>query len=125
MKIKIIDILNKIANGEEIPKKIKYAEEILKYDGYKDGYKIDYIDGDGDGLFNEYAWITELNDEVEIIDEPKEKKIKKVNTYVLCDSDFHRKCDDGYSLSATEIIDRAFEEYSYKINEIIDKVNDL
>ena len=31
MKIKIIDLLIKIANGEEIPKKIKYRDNIWEY----------------------------------------------------------------------------------------------
>lgn len=30
--MKIIDLLNKISNGEEVPKKIKYAGIIWKYD---------------------------------------------------------------------------------------------
>ena len=29
--IKIIDLLNKIANGEEVPKKIKYENDIYKH----------------------------------------------------------------------------------------------
>lgn len=49
------------------------------------------------------------------------KLIEKVNTWVLCDSDFTSR--GKYSLKATEIIDSAFEEYSHKINEIIDKLN--
>ena len=54
----------------------------------------------------------------------EDKKIEKVNTYVLCDYDFKSKDDDN-NLIATNIIDRAFEEYSHKINEIIDKLNEM
>lgn len=32
--IKIIDLLNKIANGEEVPKKIKINNVIYEYIGY-------------------------------------------------------------------------------------------
>lgn len=34
MKIKMIDLLSKIANNEEVPKKIKYKNEIY-FDAYK------------------------------------------------------------------------------------------
>lgn len=63
MKTTIYELLGMIKDNKA-PKKIKYADEVLEYDGYK----IDYVDSDGDGLFNEYAWITELNDEVEILE---------------------------------------------------------
>ena len=42
MKIKIIDLLNKIANGEELPKVIRFGKIIYEYE---EG--IDYVDGEG------------------------------------------------------------------------------
>ena len=36
--IKIIDLLNKTANGEEVPRKIKYAEK-----DFKKAIKLNYI----------------------------------------------------------------------------------
>ena len=30
--IKIIDLLNKIANGEDVPKKIKFRDDIYEFD---------------------------------------------------------------------------------------------
>lgn len=104
MKTTIIDLLNKIANGEEPPKKIKYADEVLEYDGYK----IDYVDSDGDGLFNEYAWITELNDEVEILETTityKPDKIKKFNAFEI-----------EVGVPQEDILN--------KINEIIEAINE-
>ena len=71
MKIKIIDLLNKIANDEEVPKRIKYRNKIYHYRG------DDYSTYDEDWLFSENytvktAWLDEfLNDEIEILDEPK------------------------------------------------------
>lgn len=113
--MKIIDLLNKIANGEEVPKKISAFGEIFYL---KDS---DYFTNDGcDYLLGDYVTFYELNTEIEIIEEPK--KIEKVNTYVICDSDFNSKGE--FSLKATEIIDKAFEEYSHKINEIIDYINE-
>ena len=76
MKIKMIDLLNKIANGEEVPKKIKYEGEICEYNASVQ----DYMNEDSDEyLFaNMFGMETErtLNCEVEIIEEPK--KIEKI-----------------------------------------------
>lgn len=68
--MKVIDLFNKIANGEELPKKIKIGCEILTLDDDKKNYS--YRDCDeyyGDALIHWFG----LNDEVEIIE--KEKKI--------------------------------------------------
>ena len=61
--IKIIDLLNKIANGEEVPKKIKWNDDTWCYSG-KPGYNYltDYED-----LFSATDG-ENLNDEVEILD---------------------------------------------------------
>ena len=71
--MKIIDLLNKIANGEEVPKEIRYEENIWKlntlentYDNGKCCLFEDYID-------KKYVITDVLNDEIEIIEE--EKKI--------------------------------------------------
>ena len=73
-KIKIIDLLNKIANGEEVPKKIKYKGTIYclcENDDFKD-----YIDkGQTYGLFESiatYCLVEYLTNEVEILDEEDE-----------------------------------------------------
>ena len=101
MKTTIYELLGMIKDGKP-PKKIKYADEVLEYDGYT----IDYVDSDGDGLFNEYAWITELNDEVEILETTityKPDKIEKI---------------DLQKGIKTELY-----ELASKINEIIDRIN--
>lgn len=70
--MKIIDLLNKIANGEEVPKKIKYNNIILSYD--KD--LSDYYKYYGEYLFYHLFGkdkLDFLNNEVEILEE--EKKI--------------------------------------------------
>ena len=68
MKIKIIDLLVKMANGEELPKKITYDGATLKYDEVSEDYSGYY----GRSLFENKTAL--LNDEVEIIEEPKENK---------------------------------------------------
>ena len=76
-KMTVIQLLNKIANGEEVPERIKIKDEIWTYD-----YDIDYKASDDRGYLFEILIRTnyeDLNEEVEIIEE--EKKIpKKINT---------------------------------------------
>ena len=75
--MKVIDLLNKIAKGEEVPKKIKYENEVYvsDYEGmvfYK--LEVDY------GLFLERINDTNLlNDEVEIIEEDTFEDTKELN----------------------------------------------
>jgi len=77
--MKIIDLLNKIANGEDKPKKIKYDNRIWTYDICNKDYNE--MECGFYGLFTNYfdEAINEcLNDEVEILEE--EKKIpEKLN----------------------------------------------
>jgi len=76
--MKIIDLLNKIANGEEVPKKIFYKYKHLEYNEeyyltYDRHYEC-YYDEEGrpiPSLLADNLW--NLNDEVKIIEE--EKKI--------------------------------------------------
>ena len=71
--MKIIDLLNKIANGEEVPEKIKVNRYIYTYAPY-----IDYINEDNNYLMDIIEINqNDLNDEVEIIEE--DKKIEKIN----------------------------------------------
>ena len=71
--MKVIDLLNKIANGEEVPKKIKYEKDtyihIDNYCYYCEDTNLIL----SDRIFAEYS---KLNDEIEIIEEPK--KIEKL-----------------------------------------------
>ena len=84
--IKVIDLLNKIANGEEVPRKIKY-------DGIT--YTIGWSDYMGDEPITDYynhelygSWFSgtemTLDKEVEIIEEDKEieKGIKPFEEYL-------------------------------------------
>lgn len=42
--MKVIDLLNKIANGEEVPKKIEWCNVTFKYNKYE----LDYLKSKGD-----------------------------------------------------------------------------
>lgn len=112
--MKVIDLLNKIANGEEVPKKIKWEDTIYAYSDYdKDYLEFPFSEEEYSGLFNmKDSILTQfLNDEVEIIeDTPKEdKKIEK----------FYFSVYQDQKLGGREVI----EPLETKINEIIDKIN--
>lgn len=68
MKIKIIDLFNIIAKGEEIPKKVKFMNSIWEY--CKDGNTQDY-QNELDKLITWFIPINKigLNEEIEIIEE--------------------------------------------------------
>ena len=113
-EMKIIDLLNKIANNEEIPTRIRYKNEIYKAE-YNSIFKQNYYEIEekycNKLLLGEIHSVTQLNDEVEIIEE--EKKIpEKFKVHSFGD-----KKEDG------SFVDSAFptnEELMNKINGIID-----
>ena len=80
MKIKIIDLLNKVANGEEVPKRIKYENETRIYNENDRDYE--HIgDRANTELYLFYGVLSSrtgelfekcLNDEVEIIEDEVE-----------------------------------------------------
>lgn len=112
--MKIIDLLNKIANGEEVPQKIKIGNKIYNYETFNigkgdnyftaeweevKGYRISY-----DGTYY-YLEIRDynLNDEVEIIEE--DKKIEKIG------NKFHfTGCEEELANKIDEIIDYLMEK---------------
>lgn len=73
-KIRIIDLLNKIAKGEEVPKKIKYCKVSFEYNISEDDY---FNKKYGFGLLDKINLFKNLTEEVEIIEE--EKEIEKLN----------------------------------------------
>jgi hypothetical protein len=97
--MKIIDLLNKIANGEE--PKIKYDNVILKYNKNEKRF----TDKDKFNVLYEIDF-SELNDEVEIIEE--DKNIEKIG------NDYYHKTQPEQN-----------QIFQRKINELIDKVNSL
>lgn len=60
--MKVIELLEKIAKGENLPKKIEVFDEVFELDA--DGV---YKDNDGWSL-DDYAIIDYLNDEVKILE---------------------------------------------------------
>lgn len=116
MKIKIIDLLNKIANDEEVPKKIKWGDYELEWEelGYHD-YK--FLDIGSYFLFQGFA-TSVLNDYVEIIEEPK--KIEKIS--------WREKESLSGNFTASEkqeVLARRTEKLKSSLNELIDEINKL
>lgn len=105
--MKVIDLLNKIANGEEVPKKIKFEDEVFEFEnGMYMSETNDYLE--------DYTDYTMLNNEVEIIEE--NKKIEKL---------YIRDRANDILIGKSEKICYATEslvnkEIALKINEIID-----
>ena len=107
--MKIIDLLVKISQGERMPKKIKYEGYVWEYDKLtKDYYRND--------INEEYIYLFEdlfkqetgffINDEVEIIEEPKKIEHCFKSDRFLCDED-------------------EIEHLRTKIDELIDEINNL
>lgn len=101
-KIKIIDLLNMISKGEEVPKKIKYNKKIYEYSQKDNRYHN--VEGglDLSSIFGDYNF-NYLNDEIEIIEE-KPKKLTHL--------DFADKVAVGNKIN--EIIDYLLEKESDK-----------
>jgi len=102
--MKVIDLLNKIANGEEVPKKIKVFGGIYylcKGDSSKQLYFSEKQGYGGIGLkFN----TSQINEEVEIIEKPFTKEIEELDK-----KHFHKKQ----------------RQLANKINEIIRKLKEM
>ena len=115
MKITIYDLLGMIKDGKA-PKKIKYKN--IEYE-YED---IGYYNKQRGYLFDGYYPEGILDDEIEILDEPK--KINKIRiNYNSIDIDKAFETGTITFFRAKDI--EIFQCLSSKINEIIDKLNNL
>lgn len=113
--MKVIDLLNKIANGEEVPKKIKWGCHYLEWIVYD--YKV--VNELGSPAFFELTkGITKslLNDEVEILEEPKgiPEKLDHLIGYDI------QQFDD-----LKEYVEITTNDLFGKANKIIDTLNQL
>lgn len=123
MKITMYELLGLVKDGKQ-PKKIKYSSCIMIYDVDENDYRTpekDYYDADAKTykyLTDCIDLFTDLNDEVEIIEEPKKiEKIKSNGDEFYCDY-----TDTWISKDKTD----AYCEYLMnKTNELIDEINNL
>lgn len=111
-KIRIIDLLNKVAKGEEMPKLVKYHDYIYAYDEelcnyeFEESYLFDYT--------------TSLNNEVEVIED--NKKIEKIR---ILNCDNYVKKGNYETILTMQEIALDIQTLKHKINEIIDKLEEL
>ena len=117
--MRVIDLLNKIANREEVPKKVKYKTFYWEY-SEKDR---DYKDTEEDYVFScsNYDIPEMLNNEVEIIEEdPEDKEITE-----------HHDIFDyftGYSFGETnkellQQLEHNFQIVNEELDYLINKIN--
>lgn len=80
--IKVIDLLNKIANGEDVPEKILYKEKIFEFDKLEKCYITSNFDNtvmNDLGIYlDDGLNMNSLNDTVEIIEEQEEIDIQSI-----------------------------------------------
>ena len=111
MEIKVIDLLNAIAEGKELPEKFMYKGHLY----YRQKTKgICYRCDELNEIFEECLVLEDLNDTIEIIEEPK--KIEKI---ARCDSIKMTHYGELYKPTENEEILRI------KVNELIDEINNL
>ena len=101
--MKVIDLLVRIANGKEIPEKIKYENYIYWYDKDWKDYKNAQVEYRSYLISCRYHTTDFLNNEVEIIEDTPEED-KKIDRVSLLDVNTDYKLKDI-------------------LNEIIEKVN--
>lgn len=113
--MKIIELLNKIANNEDVPKKIKYDDMIFKlneYNCYINDNDLIFIDSLIPNLNN-------LNDEVEIIEDEEEIDIQSIEEFGIDDNEYIKTKIGSFK---TRKMDIAF---LHKINELVQAVKQL
>ena len=110
MEIKVIDLLNIIADDKELPEKFMYKAHLY----YRQKTKgICYRCDELNEIFEECLVLEDLNDTVEIIEEPK--KIEKVTVR-------EKTLSFPNGEWTARNMDKAF---AIKINELIDEINNL
>ena len=103
--MKIIDLLNKIAKGEEVPKKFTYNEELWIYDAPYCTYR-----NNKDDIFEHCIIFESLNNEIEILKEVEDKEYedieelsyKYINTYGNISQ--HRKSEEPLIVTINALI---------------------
>ena len=117
--MKIIDLLNKIANGEEVPDKIKYEGDIYELDAYG-AYVHETDENEYEDLFNQRCWNVDfddfLTDEVEIIEEePKPITKEEIEALGYACGEIQKCFINGWNKSLEE--DKKIEKIDIKSDE--------
>lgn len=122
MKVTMYELIGLIKDGKA-PKKIRYNNEIWEYgDELKTYDNVDYFENLLEKLFRELYILDFINNEVEIIEEPK--KIEKLPYYSLEKIQKSKNKDEWYE-NRLELLEKRINDYHNKINESIDEINNL
>lgn len=125
----MIELLIKSSNREELPKKIKFEEDIFELNDESKTYKAE----NGNFLTDSIKFnLSNLNDEVEIIEDEEEIDIQRIKikniSYVLCDKDFDNNMVtdifNSFFRENQECIDtlaQALKQLDKKVNSIEQK----
>lgn len=107
MKIKMIDLLSKIANNEEVPKKIKYKNEIYeRYQNITTNNLYYYqVPNKCKFLIDQLSSAIDLLDEVEIIEEPKKIEYEQIEELSCNEYDFEKKTINSLIKNQRKLID--------------------
>ena len=100
MKIKIIDLLNKWVNDEEMPQKIMFDACLYTYNEREKTY----YNEEEETLWQNYNFRI-LPDEVEIIEEPKKIKYEQIEELPCNDYDFEKKTINSLIKNQRKLID--------------------
>ena len=124
--IKVIDLLNMIANGEELPNKFKWGCHNFTWCVYT--YKA--LDEFGSPSFFDIIKDCSyhvLNDEIEIVDELEETEdLPKISKEQEKNNKIEKlKFDDVVLFRNGQDIVDMLKIHAIKINEIIDKINEM
>jgi hypothetical protein len=116
--MKIIDLLNKIANGEEVPKRIRIDHWCYKFEWVE--HLENYYDKDSDiDLMSALSTNKEeLNYEVEIIEEDEEIKNRT-------DYQYSQIPEYASIKEVIKISNYNFEKHQKAIYKLIDVINNL
>ena len=119
IKMRIIDLLNKIANGEEAPKKIRYNGVVMQYNEDMKDYEKYYGD-----LFFRYlgrcsVLPERLNTEVEILDDEEDKDIP-----LIPDDELFLMKQNGADIRGFDYLDYNFKVLKEKINQVAEEFNE-
>lgn len=118
--IKVIDLLNMIANGEELPRRIEYAN--IVWQRTENAWKYSYFNEEDCITENimDYISISNLNYEVEILEDTEEIDIQKINEedlIIISEIKQRENC-----LTTNSIINKKIMN---TINNLIDEVKQL
>lgn len=127
--IRVIDLLNKIANGEDVPEKIKFEHSIYTYFKEQEDY-INYADEDNKWYGQTLLFAIMLNHKineildakVEIIEEQEEIDIQSIEEL---DENFTYIENHSSGLGIEKVLNKAEIELVNKINKLVQAVKQL